>query len=125
MELCRAAGLELRAVVVLMLAEEEVRRRLMGRRVCPRCGAAYHLEYDPPKVQGRCDQCGAALVQREDDHPEKVALRLASYRQLTVPVIEAFERDQPDCTQRVSGETSPESLLVTVTELFEKLGVLP
>ena len=124
LDLCRAEDIVLRAVVVLILGEEEVRHRLMGRRVCSKCGRAYHLDYDPPNVQGRCDQCGASLVQREDDHSERITRRLANYRELTVPVIEFFERDHADLTRRVPAEGSPEHVLVTVTDLLEEVEVL-
>lgn len=56
--------------------QEKLLDRLTGRRVCPECGATYHVLYNPPKVEGKCDHDGTALIQRKDDRPETVAKRL-------------------------------------------------
>jgi adenylate kinase len=122
--LCEAIELELVAVLVLMLGKEEINHRLLGRRVCPQCGAAYHVDYSPPARQDRCDQCGAALVRREDDTPELIARRLERYEEMTVPVIEYFERNHGTRTRRVSAEGSPENTMALITEGMEEDGVL-
>ncbi|MBC7339400.1 MAG: adenylate kinase [Firmicutes bacterium] len=83
-------GLRLDAVVDLVVSEEELVRRAAGRRVCARCGANYHLEFQPPREPGRCDRCGGELVQREDDLPATVAQRLAVYRRQTEPLVEFY-----------------------------------
>lgn len=80
-------GKPLDAVVNLQVDEEELVRRLSGRRVCPSCGEPYHLESKPPKVDEVCDKCGAALLQREDDKPEAIRNRLRVYREQTEPVL--------------------------------------
>jgi adenylate kinase len=64
--------------------------RLSGRRWCPHCQATYHVVNDPPKRPGVCDVCGAALVQREDDHESVVAHRLQEYEERTFPLIEHY-----------------------------------
>ena len=65
--------------------------RLSGRRVCSGCGRSYHLLASPPKQEGVCDHCGAGLIQRSDDNPEKVAVRLDVYDNETKPVLDFFE----------------------------------
>jgi adenylate kinase len=64
--------------------------RLSGRRVCPSCGATYHIEFHPPSSPGRCDRCGAALVQRADDTPEAIQRRLSLYFEQTEPLISYY-----------------------------------
>ncbi len=72
--------------------DENIIRRMSGRRSCPKCGASYHVEFIPPKQEGICDHCGSALVQREDDKPETVKNRLRVYHEQTQPLIEYYEK---------------------------------
>jgi adenylate kinase len=99
-------GLQLAAVLVLTLSNEEIHRRLAGRRACPRCGATYHVEAQPPRQQDHCDQCDTRLIQRADDAPEAVAERLDIYRQETLPVVQFFQSRHSHLTQEVSVEAS-------------------
>jgi len=80
-------GKPLDAVLNLQVDEEELVRRLSGRRVCPSCGEPYHVDSKPPKVDEVCDKCGAALLHREDDKPEAIRNRLRVYREQTEPVL--------------------------------------
>jgi adenylate kinase len=121
--LLQKARLELAAVLVLMVSDDEIRHRLAGRRVCGNCGASYHVDYAPPQVADRCDQCGKALVHREDDQPELIERRLAGYKRLTIPVIAFFEQRYAALTRRMPAEGSPEHTLQLVTEVVEKAGV--
>lgn len=82
---------ELDQVIVLDVPEEEVVRRLSGRRVCKSCEKLYHISFDPPMQDGRCDACGGELTQRPDDRPETIRRRLAVYREETQPVREYYE----------------------------------
>ena len=86
------AGVRVDAVVWLEATEAVIQGRLAGRRVCRACAAGYHVENMPPKVAGVCDRCGASLVQREDDAPDRIAHRLVVYRTETAELIEAYER---------------------------------
>ena len=86
-------GTKLDVVLELRVDEEEVVKRLSGRRSCPECGQVYHVEYDPPKVAGRCDNEGAELYQREDDREETVRHRLKVYREQTAPLVEFYEAE--------------------------------
>ncbi|CAL9454794.1 Adenylate kinase [Nocardiopsis dassonvillei] len=80
-------------VLELRVDEDEVVRRLSGRRSCPQCGRVYHVEYDPPKAGGRCDEDGAELYQREDDREETIRHRLKVYREQTAPLVEYYEKE--------------------------------
>jgi adenylate kinase len=86
-----AAGRPLEWAVEFVIGEEEVVRRLAGRRTCPRCGAVYNVYTQPPQREGRCDRCGEPLVQREDDREETVRARLAVYRRQTAPLVDFYE----------------------------------
>lgn len=66
--------------------------RAVGRRVCKKCGAAFHVAFNPPKVDGICDECGTALVQRADDTKETMESRLAVYDKATQPLIDYYEQ---------------------------------
>lgn len=85
-------GQALDAVVVFDVSEAELLRRLTGRRVCPACQTAYHLASNPPREAGRCDRCGAALVQRDDDTEATVRRRLAVYAEQTAPLLDHYRR---------------------------------
>ncbi len=86
-------GRSLGPAVYLVVDEARAVERLSGRRVCPRCGATYHLETAPPPADGRCGRCGSALVQRADDAPAAQLQRLAAYREATAPVLAYYRRD--------------------------------
>ena len=83
-------GLALDRVLMLVVPETEIVRRLSGRRTCPQCGAVFHLESRPPAVSGVCDVCGSALVQRPDDTEAVIRDRMKVYRDQTVPVASAY-----------------------------------
>jgi adenylate kinase len=84
-------GRSLTAVLLIEVSDEEVVRRLSGRRTCATNGHVYHIEFDPPKNEGICDQDGSRLIQREDDKPETILNRLAVYHQQTEPLIAWYE----------------------------------
>ncbi len=88
-------GLERRLTATLLIdaPDEEVIRRLSGRRVCRDNGHTYHVEFDPPKNKGFCDQDGSALVQREDDKLETVQHRLEIFHEQTKPLVDLYEKE--------------------------------
>jgi len=100
--LLKDLGQSIDRVIVFDVGEGELLRRLTGRRVCPKCGAAFHLVFASPKADGRCDQCGSALIQREDDREETVRTRLAVYARETAPLLDHY-RDR-HLLSAVSGE---------------------
>ncbi len=81
----------LTAALLIELADDEVVRRLSGRRICKKNGHVYHLEFDPPKNPDVCDQDGSRLVQRDDDREETVRKRLAVYHDQTEPLVGFYE----------------------------------
>ena len=71
--------------------DENIVKRMSGRRACLKCGATYHIEHIPPKKEGICDKCGSELVLRDDDKPETVQKRLNVYHEQTQPLIDYYE----------------------------------
>jgi len=82
------------SVIHLELPIEEVRRRVLARRYCGRCGMDYNLIYHRPEQEGRCDVCGGGLVSREDDTEDALATRLRDYHEKTDPVLDLFRRKE-------------------------------
>lgn len=80
----------LQAVIYINVAHGLLVRRLVGRRVCVDCGAAYHVEFDVPVTADVCSACGGRLVQRADDEPDTVETRLRVYQEQTAPLIEFY-----------------------------------
>jgi adenylate kinase len=83
-------GRDLTAVILLEVPDEELVRRLSGRRVSP-AGRPYHVDFNPPKVPGKCDVDGSDLIQRDDDKPEVVRKRLEVYHAQTAPLVDYYE----------------------------------
>ena len=72
--------------------DENIIKRMGGRRACLNCGATYHVEFNPTKVEGVCDSCGSEIVLREDDKPETVKNRLNVYHNQTQPLIDFYNK---------------------------------
>ena len=85
-EALEQAGVKFDCVLDIEVPDQEIMRRMTGRRACTACGATYHVEAAPPKTEGVCDACGGALVQRDDDKPETVQSRLTVYHAQTEPL---------------------------------------
>ncbi len=85
-----AGMVELDAVVNFVISNEEVVERLSGRRMCPSTGRIYHIKFNPPKVEGKDDETGEDLVQRDDDKPEAIIHRLNVYAEQTEPLISYY-----------------------------------
>jgi adenylate kinase len=83
-------GVALDVVLELVVDDDEVVRRLSGRRTCHGCGKIWHLEFDQPTHEGVCDRCGGQLFQRDDDKPDTVAERLRVYARDTAPLIDFY-----------------------------------
>ena len=98
----------LTAALLIEVEDDEVVRRLSGRRICKKNGHVYHLEFDPPKKPGVCDQDGSRLVQREDDEPETVRKRLSVYHDQTAPLIDWY--GDKGLLRRFDGSLSPEEV---------------
>lgn len=96
--------------------DEEIELRMSGRRSCPKCGATYHIKFNPTKKSGICDECGGALVQRDDDKPETVKKRLATYHEQTQPLIAYYEAD--GVLKNIDGTKKPQEVFEAITEVL-------
>ncbi|MFI7212381.1 adenylate kinase [Micromonospora maritima] len=83
-------GSSLDLVLELVVDDDEVIRRLSGRRTCRGCGKIWHVEFDATTREGICDRCGAELFQRDDDKPETIAARLREYAEKTAPLVDYY-----------------------------------
>jgi len=101
-------GRTVTAAVLIDVSDEEVIRRLGGRRTCAKNGHIFHVEFDPPKHEGVCDVCGSRLIVRDDDKPEVIRHRLDTYREKTMPLIDYYE--QRGVLKRVDGSLKPEEV---------------
>jgi adenylate kinase len=101
-------GRSLTAALLIDAPAEEVIRRLSGRRICVKNGHVYHVENDPPKNEGVCDQDGSRLIQRDDDKPETIKRRLSVYREQTEPLIDWY--DQRGALRRFDGSRPPDEV---------------
>ena len=101
-------GRLLTAVLLIEVDDDEVIRRLSGRRTCVKNGHVYHVEFDPPKNEGICDQDGSRLVQRDDDKPETIRKRLSVYQEQTAPLIDWY--DDRGALRRFDGTRTPDEV---------------
>jgi len=107
-QLLAQEGLKLDAVLSYDLPIETIVARLSGRRTCQQCKAVFHVQTRPPKVDGVCDHCGSALVQREDDRPEAVRVRMETYERSTAPLADFYRRR--NLLRSVSAAGTPEEI---------------
>jgi adenylate kinase len=101
-------GRELSAVLLIDASDEEVTRRLGGRRTCAAKGHVYHVDFNPPTQEGVCDVDGSELVVRDDDRPEVIANRLETYHEKTEPLIAFYE--QRGLLRRIDGCAAPDEV---------------
>ncbi|HXJ19299.1 MAG TPA: adenylate kinase [Polyangia bacterium] len=93
-EMLTKYGKKLDRILVLDAPEEELVRRISGRRTCQACQATYHVDSNPPKASGVCDRCGAVLIQRSDDSEEIIRNRLREFGAKTKPVLDYFTAEK-------------------------------
>lgn len=101
-------GRSITAAILIDVDDEEVIRRLGGRRTCAKNGHIFHVEFDPPKNEGVCDICGARLIVRDDDKPEVIRHRLETYHAKTKPLVDFYE--EQGILKRVDGSLKPEAV---------------
>lgn len=97
--------------------DENIIRRMSGRRACLKCGATYHIEHIPPKKEGICDTCGSELVLRDDDKPETVKKRLEVYHTQTQPLIDYYSKQ--NILRTVDGTRDMQEVFADIVKLLE------
>jgi len=101
-------GRAVTAVVLIDVSDDEVVRRLGGRRTCEASGHVFHVEFEPPKEEGVCDIDGSPLIVRDDDKPEVIRKRLETYHEKTEPLVSYY--DSRSVLRRIAGEAAPEEV---------------
>ncbi len=109
--------IDLDGVLSYELPLDTIVARLSGRRTCQACKAVYHVKSRPPKVEGVCDACAGKLVQREDDRPESVKVRMGAYESSTAPLAEYYRKRK--LLVSVSAEGSPEEIYRRTMQTLE------
>ena len=112
-------GRKLTAAVLIEVSDDEVVRRLGGRRTCVKQGHIFHLEFDPPKNEGICDICGARLEIRDDDKPEVIRHRVEEYHAKTEPLVAHYEGE--GLLRRVDGSMEPDEVNDRIRALLATL----
>ncbi len=107
------------AVLLIDVTDDEVVRRLGGRRTCEAEGHVYHVEFNPPKVEGVCDVDGSPLIVRDDDQPDVIRKRLATYHEKTEPLVDYYEGK--GVLKRVAGERAPDEVTAELREILAAL----
>ncbi len=113
-----ALGRRITAAILISVTDEEVHRRLGGRRQCPN-GHVFHVEFDPPETEGICDVCGKSLFVRDDDKPEVIAHRLETYHSKTEPLVGFY--DEHGLLERVDAARAPDDVYEEVRALLATL----
>jgi adenylate kinase len=117
----KMAGLGRRLTGVLLIdaSDDEVVRRLGGRRTCVEAGHVFHVEFNPPEREGVCDVDGSKLIVRDDDQPDVIRNRLKTYHEKTEPLIEFF--DHQSLLRRIDGTASPDEVAAGVARTLATL----
>ena len=105
-------GVKLDACLNIDVDQSVLTKRIVGRRVCPKCGASFHIENLKPKVEGICDYCGAELIQRKDDTLETVTPRLEVYNTSTAPLLDYYKKQ--GILKSVDGEGEVEQIFANI-----------
>lgn len=112
-------GKPVECVLALEVNFDVLKERITGRRVCPKCGAIYHIHNFPSKVEGICDVCGSELKQRSDDTVEKLTQRMEEYENSTKPVIDFFE--DKNVVKHLNAAEKPEIVFGKIQEALNQL----
>lgn len=119
-EILAREQIKLDAVLSYELPLETIVARLSGRRTCEKCKAVYHVQTKPPKVEGVCDACGGKLIQRDDDRPESVKVRMAAYEASTAPLADYYRKQK--LLVSVPAEGSPEAIYERTVNMLDARG---
>lgn len=116
-DICLELNINIDYVIDIEVDEDELIKRLSGRRVCKSCGASYHIDLNPSKVENVCDKCNGELYTRKDDHKESVAVRLMTYKSSTMPLINFYKAK--GLLVEINGQQEINEVL---NEIVEKIG---
>lgn len=114
-------SLQIGAVILIDVPDEEIVRRLGGRRVCTEADHVYHVDFNPPEKEGICDIDGSELVIRDDDSTETVRNRLVQYHEKTAPLIDFYEKQA--LLDRVDGSRAPDEVAESIRALVATLSL--
>ena len=112
-------GKPVESVIALEVGFDVLEERITGRRICPKCGAIYHIHTKPSKVEGKCDVCGSDLVQRKDDTVEQLKVRMDEYDKSTKPVIDFYA--EKGVVTRINAARKPEEVFGAIKEVLNKI----
>ncbi|MBN1573444.1 MAG: adenylate kinase [Deltaproteobacteria bacterium] len=104
-------------VISIEVDNDELLKRLTGRRTCRECKAMYHVVFEPPKSEGKCDKCGGELYQRDDDKEETIKARLKVYADQTEPLIEYYS--EKGLKRSIAGSGGIDNIFKKITEVLE------
>jgi len=113
-------GREVSSVLLISVSDDEVIRRLGGRRTCEAEGHVYHVEFNPPKVEGICDIDGSPLIVRDDDKPDVIRKRLSTYHEKTEPLVAYYE--SKGVLERVDGAREPAEVTADLRGILAAVG---
>jgi adenylate kinase len=119
-QVLRQQFLDLKAVLLFIVDDEEIIKRMTGRWSCPQCKATYHKIYSPPRTPGICDVCGTKLIQRVDDREETVRERLRVYHASTAELIPHYQSQ--GLLREVSGVGDIEEIYQRIVEILKQVG---
>ncbi|MFZ9668728.1 MAG: adenylate kinase [Solirubrobacterales bacterium] len=114
-------SLQIGAVILIDVPDEEIVRRLGGRRVCTEADHVYHVDFNPPEKEGICDIDGSELVIRDDDSTETVRNRLVQYHEKTAPLVDFYEKQA--LLDRVDGSRAPDEVAESIRALIATLSL--
>ncbi|KNZ41505.1 adenylate kinase [Acetobacterium bakii] len=107
-------------VFLIDVPEAAILDRLAGRRVCPKCGESYHIKYNPPKIEGKCDICGTDLVHRSDDQEEIILDRLAIYKETTKPILDFY--NEKGILHKIKGDDGINDIFNRIRKILDADG---
>ena len=110
---------ELDAALNIKVDDDEVIKRLSGRRICSDCGATYHVDFNPPEEEGICDKCGGELYQRDDDNPDTIKERLEVYYDKTAAVVDYYK--EQDLLVIIDGQQGLDEVFTEIKENLSEI----
>ena len=119
-DMLKSKGSQLQCALLIEVPREVLMERMTGRRVCPSCGASYHMKHNPPEKKGICDNCGNDVIQRIDDKVETVADRLDVYDEQTKPLIEFYEKR--NILKSVDGTRAINQIFNDIVKVLSEVG---